>query len=110
MAQEVSAGSGVLVSAANTVASHRAQQQAIITGVETTVQTLMAGWKGTGATAFTATATQWVEDAKSIVAVLDRFESSLRGTDTLYQNTETEVASGAQQLAGASEGYHGVMA
>ena len=103
MAQNLAAGSGVLTNAANVVANHRQQQQSIITGVESTVQTLAPGWKGSGGTAFATAANQWIQDAKNIVAVLDRFESSLRGTESTYQST------GAQKIGGASQGYHGMM-
>ena len=41
--------------------------------------------------------------------VLDRFESSLRGTESTYQSTEADVAAGAQKIGGASQGYHGMM-
>ena len=41
--------------------------------------------------------------------MLERFENSLQATDTQYQTTEEEAASGAQKLAGASQGYHGMM-
>ena len=70
MAQNLAAGSGVLTNAANVVANHRQQQQSIITGVESTVQTLAPGWKGSGGTAFATAANQWIQDAKNIVAVL----------------------------------------
>ena len=109
MAQNLAAGSGVLTNAANVVANHRQQQQSISTGVESTVQTLAPGWKGSGGTAFATAANQWIQDAKNIVAVLDRFESSLRGTESTYQSTEADVAAGAQKIGGASQGYHGMM-
>ena len=107
--QNLAAGSGVLINAANVVATHRQQQQSIVSGVEGSIQALAPGWKGSGGTAFTTAANQWIQDAKNIIAVLDRFESSLRGTHTTYQNTEANAAAGAQKLGGASQGYHGMM-
>ena len=111
MAQNLSAGTGVLANARNTVSSHRASQQAIVNRVESSVQALIGagGWTGAGASAFQTAANQWIQDAKNINAVLELFENSLQATDTQYQTTEEEAASGAQKLAGASQGYHGMM-
>ncbi|WP_103062659.1 WXG100 family type VII secretion target [Actinomyces qiguomingii] len=109
MSTNLAAGSGTLANAARVVAAHRSQQESILRNVESAVQELSPGWKGTGGSAFTAVTNQWLQDARSIVQVLSNFESGLRSTDAAYQNIEEETASSVQNLGANSQGYRGMM-
>ncbi|RJF41221.1 WXG100 family type VII secretion target [Actinomyces sp. 2119] len=108
VSENLAAGSGTLVNAANTVSTHRAEQKTIASRVSDASAQSQAGWKGVGATAVTQVVTQWMEAANRIDRALNSLEEALRSTDKSYQATEEEAASAAAQIGASVGTYHGL--
>lgn len=81
-AGEMSQGEGTLAAAAGRVAACRSDLDAMSAALGDDLAGLQGRWLGRGAGAFVELHRTWTEKQAVVVAALDRFEESLRATES----------------------------
>lgn len=87
-------GAGALSAAAGLVAGARQDLDRLDRELVAHLDEALAAWSGRGGSAFHALGCAWSERQRTIVSALDRFEASLRSTETDNVHTD-EVQSAA---------------
>jgi uncharacterized protein YukE len=91
-APEMGQGQGALSAAAGMVAGARHDFDRLTNELVQHIDAATAAWSGQGGTAFNSLGHAWSEKQRTITSALDRFEASLRSTETDNISTDDSQA------------------
>ncbi|MBM6404232.1 WXG100 family type VII secretion target [Phycicoccus sp. CSK15P-2] len=92
MAQDFSAGAGVVQESARIVEQARGDLRTRVTQLCDKMEQVKAHWHGQGATSFHQVSNAWRTQTQDIVDVLEAFEANLTGTQRQYDADDAAAA------------------
>ena len=93
MADQFSAGEGVVKKSAEIVSTARADLRTQINGLRGQMEQVKAHWEGQGARSFDQVSEAWKIQTQDIVDVLDTFEANLTGSQRQYDSDDSAASS-----------------